>query len=232
MRISTSVSTALALSLFIISASISAKNLIDNTLSQFQNVYPYGTASVKEGVVELNSTGNFFLLTKSTYRNFILQAEVKMPDVGEYHNSGIIFRAQLKPTDNGYHEAMGYQAEVDPSDRKWSGGLYDQARRAWLHPTHPTRSHPDEHFFRNVTPQWTHERSEAYKPLEWNKYRIEARGSNIKIFLNDVLTTHVIDTKDAQGFIGLQHHGSKALVETGKTQNVVYFKNVTIEELN
>lgn len=208
------------------------QSLIDDDLSQFENVYPYGSAAVKDGVVELNSTGNFFLVTKKSYKNFMLKAEVKMPDVEEYHNSGILFRAQLKPSKDGYQEAVGYQAEVDPSDRKWSGGLYDQGRRGWLHPTHPTRSYPDHHFIRNIMPQWQKVQSDAYKALDWNAYRIEVRGSNIKIYLNDVLTTHVIDTTDAQGRIGLQHHGSKALAETGKTQNVVLFRNVTIQELD
>ncbi|MEO9947300.1 MAG: DUF1080 domain-containing protein [Paraglaciecola sp.] len=206
--------------------------LIDPQLSNFQNVYNYGVAEVVDGVIEIYSTGNFFLLTKKTYKDFVFKAEVKMPNVEEYNNSGIIFRAQLKPTKDGYQEAVGYQAEVDPSDRKWSGGLYDQARRDWLHPTHPTRSHPDHHFIRDISPQWSEERRKAYKANEWNQYRIECRGSNIKIYLNDVLTTHIIDTKDAEGLIGLQHHGSKELASTGKTNNVVLFRNVTIKELD
>lgn len=217
-----------------VSAMVSADtvSLIDPQLSQFQNVYPYGEAEVVDDVIEIYSTGNFFLLTKKTYKNFILNAEVKMPDVKEYNNSGIIFRAQLKKTNDGFKEAVGYQAEVDPSDRKWSGGLYDQARRDWLHPTHPTRSHPDHHFIRNLFSGWSKTHSNAYKPNDWNHYRIECRGSNIKIYLNDILTTHVIDTKDAQGLIGLQHHGSKELESKGKTDNVVRFRNVTIRELD
>jgi hypothetical protein len=207
-------------------------SLIDPQLSEFQNVYAYGEASVVNKEIEIYSTDNFFLLTKKTYKNFVFKAEVKMPDVKEYNNSGIIFRAQLKPTKDGYQEATGYQAEVDPSDRKWSGGLYDQARRDWLYPTHPTRSHPDHHFIRSVLSEWTEEQGNAYKPGEWNHYRIECRGSNIKIYLNDILTTHVIDTKDSQGLIGLQHHGSKELKATGKTDNVVRFRNVTIKELD
>jgi hypothetical protein len=207
-------------------------SLIDPQLSQFQNVYDYGQAEVVNDIIEIYSTGNFFLLTKKKYKNFIFKAEIKMPDIKEYNNSGIIFRAQLKDTKDGFQEAVGYQAEVDPSDRKWSGGLYDQARRDWLHPTHPTRSHPDHHFIRNVLDGWTEEHSNAYKPKAWNQYRIECRGSNIKIYLNGVLTTHVIDTKDAEGFIGLQHHGSKELKSAGKTDNIVLFRNVTIKELD
>ncbi|NQZ59587.1 MAG: DUF1080 domain-containing protein, partial [Lentisphaeraceae bacterium] len=90
---------------------------------------------------------------------------------------------------------------------------------------------PDADFKENFTPEWTGEMAAAYKHLEWNKCRIECRGSEIKIFLNGVLTTHVIDTKDAEGYIGIQHHGSKELKKTGKTVNVVKFRNLKITEL-
>jgi hypothetical protein len=207
-------------------------NLIDENMSQFANVYSYGKATVTaHGVVELNAPANFFLLTKKRYSDFILEAEVKMPDVTEYSNSGIIFRAQaIGEIDD--QQAMGYQAEVDPSDRKWSGGLYDQARRQWLHPLHKTRSFPDEHFKQNLSPLWSEERANAYKHLEWNQYRIECRGDDIKIYLNGVLTTHVKDNKDAEGHIGIQHHGSEEFKQTGKTINVVRFRNVYITELD
>lgn len=206
-------------------------NLLDDSLSQFNNIYNYGSAEIKDGELILNSTGNWFLTTKKAYKNFILTAEVLMPDVSEYSNSGIMFRGQLKTNDKG-QEAMGYQAEVDPSARKWSGGLYDQARRQWLHPLHDTRSFPDADFAQNYLGGWSEEMAEAYRHLQWNQYRIECRGSDIKIYLNGVLTTHVKDTKDSQGFIGLQHHGSEILKTTGSTNNVVRFRNVFITELD
>lgn len=206
-------------------------NLLDDTLSQFNNIYAYGSAEVKDGQLILNSTGNWFFTTKKAYKNFILTAEVLMPDVSEYSNSGIMFRGQVK-TNNDGQEAMGYQAEVDPSERKWSGGLYDQARRQWLHPLHNSRSFPDADFVQNYLGGWTDEMAKAYRHLEWNQYRIECRGSDIKIYLNGVLTTHVKDTKDSEGFIGLQHHGSELLKTTGSTNNVVRFRNVFINELD
>ena len=208
-----------------------AINLIDDSLSQFTNIYDYGSAEVKDGELILNSTGNWFLTTKKRYKNFILTADVLMPDVSEYSNSGIMFRGQVKTNEDG-QEAMGYQAEVDPSERKWSGGLYDQARRQWLHPVHATRSFPDSDFEENYLGQWTDEMANAYRHLDWNTYRIECKGSDIKIYLNGVLTTHVRDSKDSQGFIGLQHHGSELLKTTGTTNNVVRFRNVFITELD
>ena len=27
----------------------------------------------------------------------------------------------------------GYQVEIDPSDRAWSAGIYDEARKGWLY---------------------------------------------------------------------------------------------------
>jgi hypothetical protein len=206
-------------------------NLLDDNLSQFNNIYEYGSAHLKDGELILNSTGNWFFTTKKQYKNFIFTAEVLMPDVSEYSNSGIMFRGQVKTNDVG-QEAMGYQAEVDPSDRKWSGGLYDQARRQWLHPVHDTRSFPDADFAENYLGQWTDKMADAYRHLEWNQYRIECQGSDIKIFLNGVLTTHVRDNKDSQGFIGLQHHGSELLKTTGTTNNIVRFRNVFITELD
>lgn len=205
-------------------------DLIDESLSQFSNIYGYGDAHVKNEELILSSTDNWFLTTKKRYNNFILTAEVIMPDVNEYSNSGIMFRGQVKTTD-GRQEAMGYQAEIDPSERKWSGGLYDQARRQWLHPVHPTRSEPDEDFEKNYLPAWTDEMANAYRHLEWNKYRIECRGSEIKIYVNGVLTTHVKDSKDSEGFIGFQHHGSKSLKVSGNTNNIIRFRNVTVTEL-
>ena len=49
-------------------------------------------------------------------------------------NSGIQFRSHQKPEDDPKNPSrvFGYQMEVDPSDRKWSGGIYDEARRGWL----------------------------------------------------------------------------------------------------
>ncbi|EDM26185.1 hypothetical protein LNTAR_16598 [Lentisphaera araneosa HTCC2155] len=200
-------------------------------LSAWQNIYPHGEAKLFGEEIRLMSSGkNWFYLTKKTYKNFILELEVKMPDVKELSNSGVIFRAQIKKDESG-SVAVGYQAEVDTSSRKWSGGLYDQGRRAWLHPKHKKRSNPDSDFKNNYSPEWTAERSSAYKHLEWNKYRIECRGSDIKIFVNDILTTHVMDVKDSEGYIGLQHHGSELFRSSGDRSNTVRFRKLKLREL-
>ncbi|EWH11742.1 hypothetical protein DS2_02925 [Catenovulum agarivorans DS-2] len=209
-------------------------SLISQNQQNWQNVYPYGQANFNQdtGEVELISTGNWFYLTKEKYSDFVLELEVKMPDVKEYSNSGIIFRANTRPSDKfDGHYAYGYQAEIDPSKRKWSGGLYEQGTaRQWLHPIHPERSAPDDDFKQNLSPEWTEAKANAYKHLEWNHYKISAIGPEIKIWVNDVLTTHVIDTKSSEGLIGIQHHGSWQFKQNGDTSNTVLFRNIRIEE--
>ncbi|WDE95532.1 DUF1080 domain-containing protein [Lentisphaera profundi] len=193
------------------------------------NVYNDGQYELKDGVVELTSKKNFFFATKKRYTDFILEYEVKMPDVEEYSNSGVIFRGQVK--EGKSKSIIGYQAEVDPSERAWSGGLYDQGRRGWLYPLHAKRSDRDEDFKESKEPVWSEAKKKVYKHLEWNKYRVECRGPEIKIFLNGSLMTHVIDTKSSEGHIAIQHHGSKKFAKTGKTDNIIKFRNITIQEL-
>jgi hypothetical protein len=47
-------------------------------------------------------------------------------------NSGVQIRGISDPAIKG-GRVHGYQVEIDPSDRAWTGGLYDEARRGWLH---------------------------------------------------------------------------------------------------
>lgn len=77
---------------------------------------------------------NSFLSTEKQYGDFILELDFK---VDVHMNSGIQFRSELNDhndhcevtdqhTPNRVH---GYQMEIDPSARAWSGGIYDEARR-------------------------------------------------------------------------------------------------------
>lgn len=199
----------------------------DPTFEDCLNVYNDGKHEIVDGVVEVVSKKNFFLATKKRYKDFILIYEVKMPDTKEYSNSGMIFRGQVKGK-----SIIGYQAEVDVSDRAWSGGLYDQGRRQWLYPKHNRRSNRDKDFEKTIEPEWSEEKKKVYKHLEWNKYKIVCKGSEIKIFLNGTLMTHVIDHKDKEGHIALQHHGSKEYAKKGETDNIVRFRNIKIKELS
>ena len=137
------------------------------------------------GTTVLN-TPNTFLCTEKEYSDFILEYEFKL-DAST--NSGVQIRSSSYPEYNNYR-VHGYQIEIDPSERAWTGGIYDEARRGWLH---PLKDMP--------------EAQSAYKHLEWNKVRIEAIGDTFKVWVNDIPTAHLIDDMDSKGFIGLQVHG-------------------------
>lgn len=215
---------------FSINGCSSNQRLLDSSLSNFENVYTHGKATFVNGELQLISTKNWFFSTTNVYDDFILEAEVMMPNTEEYSNSGIIFRGQIVETEQGVN-IVGYQAEIDPSDRKWTGALFDQGRRKWLYPTHPSRSHHDKDFINSYLGNWSDEQSNAYKHLMWNKIKIICKGSDIKIFVNEILTTHVEDLKDSKGVIAFQHHGSKVYQTMADTRNKVRFRNITIHPL-
>ena len=149
------------------------------------------------------NTPNTFLCTKENYDDFILTFEGILE---EETNSGVMFRAQSKP-DYQDGRVHGYQMEMDPSKRKWTGGIYDEGRRKWLY-----------NLERNATAK------SAFKLKEWNKYRIEAIGTNLRVWVNGVQTADVVDDVDASGFIGLQVHACKE--ELNGRQ--VRFRNIQI----
>ena len=180
------------------------ENLIDTKLSQLENPYEYGTAEVRDGAIFLLSQPGkkMFLVTKKEYANFILEGEVKLG--GGNANSGILFRCQ-----KAKNRAWGYQAEVDPSDRKWSGGLYDEGRRNWF--ISPNRDHAASAEEKDASIAAFRKRAgECFKPEQWNQYRIVCVGAHIQIYVNDVLTTDIYDEMDSAGYIGIQHHGFSA----------------------
>jgi len=177
-------------------------------LDGWRNPYDHGETKVVDGEIHLVADKKFFLVTEEKYSDFIFEAEVKLPEGKS--NSGFMFRCHVEP-----NKVWGYQAEVDPSDRAWSGGLYDEGRRKWLYPQKPNDS-PSGDAFREKT-------EGAFKRYGWNKYRIHAEGNRLRIYVNGVLCTDYNDDVDDEGYIGLQHHG-----EDGQ---VYKFRNIRIKEL-
>lgn len=177
------------------------------TLTGWVNPYEWGKVWVEKGEIRLQADKKFFLATEKPYRDFIFEAEIKMPEGKS--NSGFMFRCHQR-----LNRVYGYQAEVDPSDRQWSGGLYDEGRRGWLHP----RSNDAE-----SAQAFVKATQGAFKRDGWNRYRIHCVGNNLRIYVNGVLTTDYFDATDRQGYIAIQHHGEK-----GK---IYRFRNLRIREL-
>ncbi len=151
---------------------------------------------------------NSFLATEENYGDFILELEFK---VDPAMNSGIQFRSESKPEykDGRVH---GYQYEIDPSARAWSGGIYDEARREWLYPL-----------------EYNVPAKTAFKQNEWNTVRIEAIGNTMRTFLNGIATAHLIDDLTLKGFIALQVHAVPKDQTAGKQ---VRWRNIRIQTEN
>lgn len=169
-----------------------------------------GTATIKGG-------GNTFLCTEKQYGDFILELELK---ADREMNSGVQIRSQCFDTETTYdfgHRTIkipakrvhGYQVEVDNRpERRWSGGIYEEARRDWLFPLGTNSA-----------------AGQAFKFGEWNKYRIQCVGSSIKTWINDVPAADLVDAELLRGFIGLQVHG------TDKPGLQVRFRNIRLQDL-
>ena len=138
------------------------------------------------------------------YDNFILELDYK---VDSTMNSGIQIRSNSFPYyRNG--RVHGYQIEIDPSDRAWSAGIYDEARRGWLN-----------------TMDNNPKAQQAFKQNDWNHYRIEAIGDTLKTWINDIPAAYLIDEKTSSGFIGLQVHSIGKDQEAGTE---IQWKNIRI----
>jgi hypothetical protein len=156
----------------------------------------------------VKDTPNSFLATESDYGDFILELDLKLDDE---MNGGVQFRSLSKP-DYLNGRVHGYQMEVDPSPRAWSGGIYDEGRRDWLYNL-------------NINP----EGQKAFVKLGWNKYRIEAIGNTLRTFINGIPTAHVIDDMTAKGFIALQVHAIYGNMQAGMK---IRWKNIKIKTQN
>jgi hypothetical protein len=149
-----------------------------SNLAGWVNPYDWGQAVVKNGEVLLSSKKMFFLVSKQTYQNFIVEADVFIPPGG---NSGLQFRSQY-----GHNSMQGYQADMDTGNRNWAGGLWFQDR-GWL--ARPAHRAP-------------------VRPGQWNHYVVTAIDNHITITVNGKVTVDTYNTIASDGHIALQDHGS------------------------
>ncbi|MCA9263371.1 MAG: family 78 glycoside hydrolase catalytic domain [Planctomycetales bacterium] len=190
-------------------------------LSGWQNPYEHGQAQVVNGEIHLTGENKFFLVTDKQYADFRLVVEIRLPEGPA--NSGVMFRCHVDR--DADPPVFGYQAECDGSDRRWSGGLYDESRRGWIWPSTTGRS--TEQFLKHADQSqqaFTQPRvRDALNRNGWNRYEILCIQDRISITLNGVETTSFRDDMDSTGFIGIQHHGEK-----GQTYR---FRNLFVKQL-
>ncbi len=165
-------------------------------------------------------TGNSFLCTKKKYGNFVLEFEF---NVADGMNSGVQFRSEFYPQATtkeidgktykfAADRVFGYQFEIDPSGRAWTGGIYEEARRGWLADLKSNEA-----------------ARKAFKHNDWNTARIECNGDSLKTWLNGVAAAELKDGLTKEGIIALQVH-SIGNVEA-KAGEEIRWRNLRIKEL-
>lgn len=149
---------------------------------------------------------NSFLCTRDYYGDFILEFEVKLEAP---INSGAQIRSHtISDFMNFGGRIHGYQVEIDPLERAWSGGIYDESRRGWLY-----------NLERNPKGR------EAFKRMEWNHFRVEAIGHSIRTWVNGVQCANLVDDMTPSGLIGLQVHSIGKKEEEGSK---IRWRNIRI----
>ena len=170
---------------------------------------PHGgksTFQLKDGVL----TGTCVPKTPSTYlssprndyKDFVLSFEFKWGKLG---NSGVQFRSFL----NDKGSVSGYQCEMDPSDRAWTAGIYNQSIDGWKYSL------------------WLSEHAEvrqAVKLDDWNRITIKVEGNVIKTWLNGVSAAHLVNDQHSEGLFAFQVHKAREVSE-------IYWRNIIIKEL-
>jgi len=157
------------------------------------------------GTTILN-TPNSFLCTEQNYDDFILEFDFR---VDPSMNSGVQFRSLSLPEyQNG--RVHGYQVEIDPSTRGFTGGIYDEARTGWLYAVNEENQESARNAFVNG---------------QWNKIRVEAVGNHIKTWVNGIPVANLYDETTSTGFIALQVH---AINDSSMLNKQISWKNIRI----
>jgi len=177
------------------------------TLNGWRQINGTATYKVDDGTI-LGTTAegspNSFLCTEKLYGDFELEFEVKLDS---RLNSGAQIRSNSFPE---YHNGRvhGYQVEIATGGN--AGRIYDEARRGkWLD------AEPEDA-----------EARKAFKPDEWNKFRVICKGPSIKTWVNGVPVADMVDDMTKTGFIGLQVHAFR-----GEPPAWVRWRNIRIKEL-
>lgn len=170
------------------------------------------TFTVEDGAIvgkTVADSPNSFLCNKEVFGDFILEYEAK---IESEMNSGVQIRGIADPAiKNG--RVHGYQVEIDPSERAWTGGIFDEARRGWLH-----------------TLEGQEAARKAVKKGAWNTFRVEAIGTSLRTWLNGVPVANVLDSQTAKGLIALQVHTIGR--DASKVGQTIRFRNIRILTTN
>jgi hypothetical protein len=186
-------------------------------LDGWKTVGSKGNVTIRDGAITCNMVANTpehtFFCSNEKYGDFILELDVKTDSI---YNTGILIRCIDAPknVDTCKVSLYGYQVKIDPTPRKWTGGIFDDYGKTW-------------HWFYSLLND--SRAKEAYSIGKWNHFRIEAIGSGIRVWVNGIPTTNMTNQKYAKGYIAIKIHalGDKPEQEKifGQFKNIRIIKN-------
>ena len=151
-----------------------------------------------------------FFCTEESFGDFSLELEC-FQTCG--FNTGILVSCVTTPPEATVR-LHGYQVKIDPSPtRRWTGGIFDDYGRNWLW------LQTLEHDERART---------AYRFNEWARFRVEAIGRTLKVWVNGVPTAHLLHDKYTRGPIALKIHSFPAKGDAAQEKNLIRFRGVRI----
>jgi len=186
------------------------------TLNGWKQITGSAPFKVEKGMIvgsTIHNSPNSFLVSNQKFKgDFVLEMETMITDINT--NSGIQFKSNFDPKgNNGKGMIYGYQYELDPSSRKWSGGIYDEGRRQWLYPG-----------------SYNQNDRQDFTPNVFHKIRIECIGNSVKTWLDDIPVSYLIDSLNTnEGLLALQVH---SIGQTAKEASQIYWKNIRIQTKN
>lgn len=194
--------------------------LEDNSLNAWK--IPSNRWSIQNGMIVGNTNNEKldkpeWIYTKEQFSDFEFTCEVKLK--GDHkRNTGVYFRVNTllfkkKRGNKSYEAASGYEYDMashKPGKKDFRGSLGDWYARPSL------RVFADGKIMNQI-----------YKPKDWNRITIRARGNRIEYWLNGNKIIDFIDEDpkaSRKGIIGFQiHNGSVMKVE---------YQNIRINKIN
>jgi len=182
-------------------------------LTGWKMVGDKGVAYVKGSEIICHRTSgtkeHTFVTTEDKYSDFILEMDFKVDTPG--YGGGLLIRCADTPNDCDTCNVRlyGYQIKIDQSARSWTGGIFDDFGHSW---------------------KWLYDLKEnnnarkAFKLGEWNTFRVEAIGNNIKVWINNIPATNLINNKYGKGYIALKIHSLKP--EGKGADLLIHYKNI------
>lgn len=170
--------------------------------------------SVKDGVLQPGTRRGTWLISEKEYGDFVLEFEIKLTELG---NSGVALRTPLKG--DPAFDAM----EIQFADFRYNTGAKPSELTGGV--------------YRAIAPT-----KQVYRPTEWNKARIEVKGTRLKVRINgetvqdvdlsrfsEPVTRHdgssapPVKERPLRGRIGFQH--------LSRNNEPIYIRNARIKEL-